>query len=230
MNTAVQPTLLTIHAPSLVEHVYAQLRSHIISGYLVAGARLVELDVATQMHISQGSTREALGRLERDGLVERKDRRGTFVTAVSNDDMREIFALRAVVERFAVDRIAGLIHPWQIRELEVVLVGMREAVQRHNRLACVEHDHSFHQYIVQWANHATLLRIWRPLSAQIQRFVLTMQPVGLGEMANIVPAHQHLIEVLRSGDTSAAAAHFEQHVLHAWQQFDASLRTVQTRS
>ncbi len=65
MNIAIQPTLSAIHAPSLVEHVYRNYVA-VLFPDIVAGARLVELDVAAQMPISQGSAREALGRLERE--------------------------------------------------------------------------------------------------------------------------------------------------------------------
>jgi DNA-binding GntR family transcriptional regulator len=225
MNTAVQ-TLPTVRAPSLVEHVYKQLRTHIIAGDLVAGTRLVELELATQLHVSQGSTREALGRLERDGLVERKDRRGTFVTEVSHDDMREIFALRACVERSAVHRIGALIRTWQVHELESAVTAMREANAHRQLLACIEHDHRFHQQIVQWANHATLMRIWRPLSAQIQRFIMTVQASSSWETNDLTTTHLKLIEVLRGGDVDHACACFEQHISLAWARFEAAHRAV----
>jgi DNA-binding GntR family transcriptional regulator len=225
MNTVAQ-TLPTVHAPSLVEHVYKQLRNYIIAGDLVAGTRLLELELATQMHVSQGSTREALGRLERDGLVERKDRRGTFVTEVSHADMREIFALRAFVEQIAVHRIGALIHTWQVHELESVVTAMREANRHRQLLACIEHDHSFHQHVVQWANHATLLWIWRPLSAQIQRFIMTVHASSSWDTDDIAASHMTLIEVLRGGDVDHAGASFEQHILHAWARFEAAHRAI----
>lgn len=192
----------------------------------MGGTRLIELELATQMRVSQGSTREALGRLERDGLVERKDRRGTFVTEVSHDDMREVFALRGFVERIAVHRVGALIHNWQVHELESVVTVMREASEHRNWLACIEHDHSFHQQVVQWANHATLLRIWRPLSAQIQRFIMTKQASTSWETTDIVTSHSKLIEILRGGDVNHAGTRFEQHILNAWARFEFEHQSV----
>ena len=220
MNVVIHPALSAVHAPSLVEHVYRNLRSRIISGSIVAGTRLLELDVAAQMSVSQGSAREALGRLERDGLVERRERRGTFVTEIARDDMREVFALRAYVERFAVKRIVGVLHGWQHNELEAVIRSMREAAQHRQLYACVEHDHSFHQYIVQCANHATLLRIWRPLSAQIQRFMLTAQPSMPWEPRDFVAEHQHLLAMVSGDDAEGAAVCFERHILNVWDELE----------
>jgi DNA-binding GntR family transcriptional regulator len=220
MNVGIQPALSAVYAPSLVERVYNHLRSHIISGSIASGTRLLELELATQMRVSQGSAREALGRLERDGLVERRERRGTFVTELAHDDMREVVALRAFVERFAVKRIVGRLQAGQQHELELVIGAMREAAQHREMFACVEHDHRFHQYIVQWSDHATLLRIWRPLSAQIQRFIVTAQPSADWEHRNIVAEHQHLLEALRGDDTEGAAARFEQHILKVWDDIE----------
>jgi DNA-binding GntR family transcriptional regulator len=220
MNIATPSTIRAVHAPSLAEHVYAHLRGLIIAGHIPAGARLIELEIATRLGVSQGSTREALARLERDGLVERTTRHGTFVSTIDADDMREIFALRALVERFAVRRVGGRTHARLTGELEAVLNAMRDAGHRRDMVALVEHDHLFHYHIVRWADHATLLRVWQPLSAQIQRFVLATHPPTADAVGEIVASHQHLLALLR-GDAVHAARSFEEHVLQAWHTWEA---------
>ena len=89
---------------SLADQVYERLRADIITGRLEPDARIVELEVAQTMGTSQGPVREALQRLEREGLVRRQAHSATFVTRVSNDEIYELFCIRAVIEGFAVKR------------------------------------------------------------------------------------------------------------------------------
>ena len=80
---------------SLPDQVYDYLRTAIICAELPPGEKLVELEIAAQMGTSQGPVREALQRLEHDGLVERRARSATFVTSISIDEMYELFSVRS---------------------------------------------------------------------------------------------------------------------------------------
>ena len=89
---------------SLTEQVYDHLRVDIVTGRLQADDRLVELEIAASMGTSQAPIREALQRLEREGLVTRRGRSGTYVTGWVLDEIYEIFAIRAMIEGFATKR------------------------------------------------------------------------------------------------------------------------------
>src|SRR5215470_12665444 len=95
------PHRLQTKIASLPDQVYEHLRRAIISAELPPGEKLIELEIAAQMGTSQGPVREALQRLERDGLVERRARSATFVTSISPDEMYELFSIRSVIEGFA---------------------------------------------------------------------------------------------------------------------------------
>src|SRR5688500_17195627 len=91
---------------SLSDQVYEHLRLAIICQELPPGEKLVELDIAAQRGTSQGPVREALQRLERDGLVQRRARSATFVTPISMDEVYEMFSIRCDIEVFAAKRTA----------------------------------------------------------------------------------------------------------------------------
>ena len=97
---------------------YDKLKHAIITGELPAGSRIVETAFAEQLHISRTPLREALRKLERDGLVEYVLRRGVIVRAFTLDDIEEIFTIRnammmlilpSVIER-VTDQDLSLIH------------------------------------------------------------------------------------------------------------------------
>jgi DNA-binding GntR family transcriptional regulator len=80
---------------SLADQIYGRVCEAIVRAQLQPGKRLVELEIAAQVGTSQGPVREALQRLERDGLVERQTRSATFVTDISADEMHSLVAIRA---------------------------------------------------------------------------------------------------------------------------------------
>jgi DNA-binding GntR family transcriptional regulator len=85
----------------LSDEAYDVLRGAILSGQLAAGTRIVEADIARQMAISRSPVREAVRKLEREGLVEYVPRRGTVVVGLSRDDVADALALRAHLEAYA---------------------------------------------------------------------------------------------------------------------------------
>src|SRR6185436_8580289 len=99
-------------------------RSAIICANIQPGEKLVELEIAAQMGTSQGPIREALQRLERDGLVERRARSATYVTTITIDGMYELFSIRRMIESFAIQRTAQKITSQQCDYLDELIQKM----------------------------------------------------------------------------------------------------------
>ncbi|MGH3837507.1 MAG: GntR family transcriptional regulator, partial [Pseudonocardiaceae bacterium] len=100
-----QPELVandTLAPASLVELAVQRLRSEILSGALVPGERLIEEQLTRRFGTSRAPLREALRLLGQQGLVEHLPRRGVRITELSPRDVDELFSLREVLERFAV--------------------------------------------------------------------------------------------------------------------------------
>lgn len=216
-------------AKSIVEDIAGQLRKLILQGRLAPGTRLVELEIAAQMGSSQGSVREALQRLERDALVERQGRRGTFVTNVSPEDMREVFLVRSAVESAAIRRTARRIQDDQLDELTKLVQSMREAAREGEPAALVALDMLFHQRICAWAEHPTLLRIWMLLRTQVERFLILFDPVHFPDLSQVADNHLPLLEALAARDPDLAADRMEQHVMIGVQAADFGKRSLGKR-
>jgi DNA-binding GntR family transcriptional regulator len=93
------PAAVELFAPSLVEVTTRQLRDEILSGALEPGERLIEEQIRQRFSISRAPLREALRLLAQQGLVEHLPRRGARVATWSEEDIRQLFEVRAVLER-----------------------------------------------------------------------------------------------------------------------------------
>jgi DNA-binding GntR family transcriptional regulator len=205
---------------SLSDQVYEHLRLAIISGDVTQGEKLVEMDIAAQMGTSQGPVREALQRLERDGLVERRARSATFATSISMDETHELFAVRNTIEGFAVRHTAQKITLEQCDELDDLIQKMADAGRRQELMTLAQYDMQFHRRIVEWSDRAGLLRVWTPLSSQIQRFIVQSHPLHYPDFVEIGTRHQPILDALRSHDGDAAVRAIQDHVMQIWSRIN----------
>ncbi len=201
---------------SLSDQVYEYLRKAIIRAELQPGEKLIELDIASQMGTSQGPVREALQRLEHDGLVDRQARSATFVTSVSMGEMYELFSVRSVIEGFAIRRTAQKITSARCDELDELVQKMAEAGSRHDIIMLAEYDMQFHRCLVEWSGSAGLLRAWTPLFSQIQRFIVQSHPQQYPNFVEVGTRHQPIVEALRRRDAADAAQALQEHIMLIW--------------
>lgn len=207
---------------SLADQVYERLHTDIVTARLAAGARIVEMEIAEQMGTSQGPVREALQRLEREGLVRRQARSATFVSEISIDEMYELFSIRAVIEGFAIKRTVRVITDEQIAQQVALMALMREAAQRGDMMALTIHDLHFHRNICQWSGSAALLSAWNPLYSQIQRFVVQTHQDYFHVLTDIADSHTPIIDALNARDPQQAAAIIQEHIMLIWSMMSAN--------
>ena len=201
---------------SLSDQVYEHLRRAIICADLPPGEKLVELEIAAQMGTSQGPVREALQRLEYDGLVERRARSATYVTALSMDEMYEMYSIRSVIEGFAIRRTAQKITDEQCDQLEDFIQKMAEAGEQKEITILAEYDVQFHGAIVEWSGSDGLLRAWTPLASQFQRFIVDTHPQHYPDYVEVGTRHQPIVDALRQHDSDAAAHAVQNHIMLIW--------------
>jgi DNA-binding GntR family transcriptional regulator len=188
---------------------------------LPPGTRLAQVEIASQMGTSQAPVREAIQRLEQDGLVERQPRYGTFVIAISLDEIYEIFSIRSEVEGFAIRQAAQKIKPEQCDDLERLIELMHEAAGKDDMILLTTYDLAFHQQICEWSERAMLLKLWTPLYSQVQRFVVQTHRRYFQDLIEIANTHRPIVEVLRGDNIDDAERIIKAHIMLIWSKIEA---------
>lgn len=201
---------------SLSDQVCDWLRQQIVHGQHRPGERLVEMEIAAAMGVSQGPVREALQRLENEGLVERQSRTATYVTSFSIEEMYELSVIRAQAEGFIFRRAAERITDEECDRLQQLVEGMRTAAKASDIMMLENLDRQFHQTIAELSGSRMLLRIWQPLHTQLQRFIVQAHARYFPDMREIADGHQPLVDALRTRQPKAAAAALYDHVMISW--------------
>jgi DNA-binding GntR family transcriptional regulator len=197
---------------SLVDQVYEQLRRAIFQGELKDGDRIVEMDIAKQMGISQGPVREALQRLDNDGLVERRARSATYVSSISIEVVFDLFEIRNTIETLAIRHTAQLISPSQVDELQSLVNAMRTAAMADDLITLTTYDIQFHERICEWSGDSALLRSWMPLFSQIQRFKIRYHRHFFPDLEEIANIHQPIVDALRQRDVELSSRLLGEHI------------------
>src|SRR3954451_6049352 len=115
---------------TLRESVHESLKAMIVTGQLPPGARVTEAELAARLNVSRTPVREALNRLEQDGLVTGRPRQGYNVSEFDLQMFREAFEIREVLDAYATELATGKITEQEKQQL-------REMIRECDRLAAV---------------------------------------------------------------------------------------------
>jgi GntR family transcriptional regulator, rspAB operon transcriptional repressor len=196
----------------LRERIHDRLRTAILSGELAAGTPVIEAEIATRLGASRTPVREALRRLEAEGLLEPRGLRGTVVRALKDDEVACVFEIREALESLAARRAARTIRPGHLERLEAELDGMRDAVD--DPAMMERHDTSFHDLILAVASGDRLKRMLTELREEL----ITYRFFSLSDAARrheTLEEHQAILDALRAHDEHAAGERTATHIANA---------------
>lgn len=213
-------TVLALPTPrGLAADVAARLRAAILNGHFGPGERLPEESLARSMGVSRGPIREALGQLEREGLVVIRRNRGTFVARLSQEDLDEVYSLRLVLERLAVRRAIHHADEAQFAEMQALVDTMAGAAERGiTEQEAAALDVRFHEVVFQAARHQRLYECWTNLKPQIHVLLLSRNVAHPDFREYAVSAHQAILDALRDQDEPEALALLEQHLRGSYER------------
>ncbi len=162
-------------APSLEskpirEIAYETLKHAIITGQIPAGTRIVETEFADRMHISRTPLREALRKLERDGLVEYVLRRGVMVRAFTLADVEEIYTIRNALEMLTLPAIIESATAEDVRTLREKLHQMDALVDNNDIEGLSPLARAFHSQLTAISKMNRILRVIEGQDEYITRF------------------------------------------------------------
>lgn len=214
--SSVQPSVLR-------DQVYAAIRSAIVSGTLKPGTRLVENEFAAKMGVSKAPVREALRLLESEGIVTTIPHRGSFVTKLTESDVKEIHALRSAIERLAVGLFMDNPNPAVLQELRSAIESMRRAESRGELTDLSEADFRFHELIVYGCSSQRTARFWSDMQGLIKMLAREIDlTVNLTD--GTTDRHLPILKAIEDGDKSRAQALLEQHVLNSAHHLETALK------
>jgi DNA-binding GntR family transcriptional regulator len=196
--------------PVLRDQIREYLVEAILQGEFEAGERVIETRVAQELGVSQGAVREALRELEWMGFLETKPFSGSFVRALSVNDLQEIYPVRAVLEALAAKLAVPNLTDADLDELEQLVDEMVRVSEQGDERGMVERNYSFHRKILHATHNSMLIRAWSMFQFSYWTSVSTTELHD--DLVLLAKRHYQLVEGFRSRDPERAAERAHEHI------------------
>ena len=215
-------------ARSLADAVYHTLRESITDGLVAPGARLREVAIAKELSVSPTPVREALRRLEREGLVEVMSHRGAAVAAASPGMMADLYELHETLEAFAVRRAAEL-GPHDLAPLEAMLHEIDKSISLPDQTTFNRLDLRFHRMLNNLGGNGEIADLIERTHRRIQaaRVHLDIHLPDRPRMSH--PQHREMLDAVAAGDTARAEKIARVHIQAVRNPVLKMLKEVPTR-
>ena len=195
---------------STPEGVYRLLRAAILDGTVPVGGQLRERDIAVDLGISRSPLREALTRLEEEGLVVKIPFRGSFVVEVSAQDVAEIASIRLLVEPYAGELALETLRGPERPRFTQTVEELRQATDKNDIPASIDAHLQFHRLFYDFSGHGVLRGLWNGWETKL-RLYLTVDHRSYSDLHDIAVEHERLAAVALEGDTDAFRKELAQH-------------------
>lgn len=211
-------------AGSAQAQAYAYLRQEITQGRLPGGARVKPEDVANVLGISRMPVREAIRQLDTEGLVTIRPNRGAIVTILSQDQLQELFEMRAVLEGLCARAAAASFGEDAFDELELLLTRMDRASASPDQW--IERHEAFHDFICANSGRPAVAEEVRRLRATVEPY-LRVARHAIATSEETQEQHREIIAALKSGDGARAEAVMRHHIDSTVDEFLAAVASAE---
>ena len=198
----------------LREVVFESIRAAIISGDLKPGERLMEVQLAEKLGVSRTPVREAIRKLELEGLVVMVVRKGAYVAGLSIKDITDVLELRGALEGLAAGLAADRITEDEIIELQAIASDFDKALESDNMEQMVIKDVEFHDKIFKATRNERLIQLTNNLREQVQRF-REMHIYNYDKSKELSTEHNEISEAIAKRDAEQAEKMARKHIENA---------------
>ena len=202
--------------------VFNTLRKAILKGELKPGERLMEIALAERLGVSRTPVREAMRKLELEGLVVMIPRRGAQVANITEKDLNDVLEVRMALENLSIENACKKMTEEQLAELKRAAKVFEATMEEGNLVKLAEADVAFHEVIYQSSDNCRLNQVLNNLREQIYRYrVEYLKEEETRKL--LVKEHDEIYEAIRNRDVKTAQEISYQHIEN---QREAIVRSI----
>lgn len=185
--------------------IVSKIRNAILNGTLKPGDRLVERKLANEFGASLTAVREAAVELETEGFITKRPNASSYVTKLSIREIEKVFALRKVIETYAIQEAARLATPEVIAELEASYLRMVDAARRRDLRAYIHEDLVWHETVWKAGENEFVTAALRRIIVPLFTFTsIRFHGSNPFDMLTDAMSHMPLLEAIKARDTVSA--------------------------
>lgn len=191
--------------------VFQTLRQAILRGELKPGERLMEIHLAQKLGVSRTPVREAIRKLELEGLVLMIPRKGAVVAEITISDLEDVLEVRMALEELAMKHACRRITKEQLDGLEQLAAVFSESLNGDDVGACAQADMLFHDAIYEATGNNRLIQILNNLREQMYRYRMEYLK-DRHSHAQLLKEHEEILNALKCHDEKSALEWISRHI------------------
>lgn len=204
--------------------VFNTLRQAILRGELKPGERLMEIQLANKLGVSRTPIREAIRKLELEGLVLMIPRKGAEVADISEKSMKDVLEVRHALDELSVELACERISKSQIKELELAAVEFKKSLKSKDVTVIAEADVKFHDVIYEATNNQKLINLLNKIREQMYRY--RVEHLKNEEVyPQLLAEHDEIIQYISKKDKEKAKKIVCQHIDNQFKTVKDVIRT-----
>jgi DNA-binding GntR family transcriptional regulator len=207
------PPIRTVERQTLVERVYNLLLQNICSGSLAPGQKLVIDNLAKQMNVSITPVREALRRLQHEGLITEVPYSGVHVSRLAIDEIFELFSIRGVLEGYALRRITEVLTAEHLDRVKVELAVLEEISESGDTSRFRKQNIRFHDTLLDANANGPLREMIEQLYRKTERYRAAGAVLTVGYIRAAQVQHREIVRLLEAGHAADVERLTREHAL-----------------
>lgn len=209
---------------TLYDHAYQRLYEAIMTGRLQAGQPLIQEELSRALGISRGPLREAMRRLESEGLLVAEPHKGTRVAVVSPKDVVELYTIRGLLEGYAASSALERLRAEKLPLMAAELKGLDEAAQTQDWARVAELDTKWHRHIVTALGNRRLEETWARNNGPL-RAIFAVAASHASTPDFVYERHRELLALLETSDPNTIEQAIRRHYLVSAHRLAGILKT-----
>lgn len=191
--------------------VFNTLRQAILKGELEPGERLMEIQLADRLGVSRTPIREAIRKLELEGLVLMIPRKGAEVAKISEKSLRDVLEIRRALDALAIELAIDRMTEEDLQKLTEAQENFRRSVDECDAMTIAENDEHFHDVIYNATNNARLIQMLNNLREQMYRYRLEYIK-DADKRQILVVEHDRILKAVQDRQIAEAKIAIREHV------------------
>ena len=196
---------------SIADQIFELLERDILSGKYPRGEVLSELRLSEELGVSRTPVREAIRKLEKEGLVTIEPRKGAYASDISIKEMVDVLEVRQYLESLAAGMAASRITPEEKLKLQEATDAYKQAIESEDTSEIIKWDENFHKIIVDCSGNKTLIQ----MISQVQELALRFRYIYYDDFSrykNQPLEHQEIEEAIMNGNVEKARKEANEHL------------------
>lgn len=191
--------------------VFQKIRKAILKGELVPGERLMEIGLANRLGVSRTPVREAIRKLELEGLVVMTPRKGAVVAGITEKNLRDVLEVRRALEELAIELACRRMNAGMVDELRLAQENFKAAIQSGVAMDIAKTDEMFHDIIFNGTQNERLIMLLNNLREHMYRYRLEYIKDADTREA-LIAEHEQILTAIGNNEAAKAKEWIRAHI------------------